>query len=366
MTATAISLERGDDVALERGRMFKAFVQEMNRSRIPYCLLSGYERFPDPGESDVDFMVPAEDLDRIAPLLQRVARRTGALLVQALQHETEACYYVLARRVGDGVAYLRPDCTADYRRDGRLWLRASDVMARCRRNREFCVPSEEDEFVYYLIKKVLKQSADREQMRRLRHLYVSRPERCCERLQAFLRPEIRGALVSALLRLDEEQMCRLLPRLLRELMASKPVERRLDRWIQSGREVLRRAGRVIRPTGIGLGVSGANATERRELIGTLERNLKPVFRRTTIVAEEERCFPVRQWMARVRSTLVLMSAPAVHKRFGNTVWWDLSDSINDAGRWATDFALQTMAARLTQRTRARRPIENGRALTELN
>ena len=66
------------------------------------------ENYPDAGDSDVDFMVRPQDAGTIAGLLREVARRTDALLVQAIQHETTAWYFVLAKQVGGAVAYLHP------------------------------------------------------------------------------------------------------------------------------------------------------------------------------------------------------------------------------------------------------------------
>ena len=110
--------------------MLNAFLEHMNAARIPYCLLCGYQDYPEVIASDVDFMVRPQDAERIAPLLLEVARRCGALLVQAIRHETGAWYFVLAKQEGGAVAYLHPDCTTDYRREGRLWLEAEPVLAR--------------------------------------------------------------------------------------------------------------------------------------------------------------------------------------------------------------------------------------------
>ena len=72
----------------------------MNAAQIPYCLLNGFQDYPEVIASDVDFMVHPSDAERIAPLLLEVAGRCGALLVQAIRHETGAWYFVLAKQVG--------------------------------------------------------------------------------------------------------------------------------------------------------------------------------------------------------------------------------------------------------------------------
>src|SRR5271169_4249264 len=129
------------NVAQARAEMLSVLVDELNHSGVAYCLLSGYENFPQAGESDIDFMVQPRHAARVVPVLGAVTRRCAAMLVQALQHETTARYYVLARQLPGGVAYLHPDCTTDYRRDGRLWLRANEVLTGRRRLLNFYVPA---------------------------------------------------------------------------------------------------------------------------------------------------------------------------------------------------------------------------------
>ena len=92
-------------------------------------------------------------------MLLEVARRCGALLVQAIQHETGAWYFVLAQQVNGEVAYLHPDCSTDYRRDGRLWLAAEQFSKNRQRYKTFFVPAMADEFLNYLTKKILKQES---------------------------------------------------------------------------------------------------------------------------------------------------------------------------------------------------------------
>ena len=144
-------------IAHVRSELLTAFIEKMNAAQIPYCLLNGFQSYPEVITSDVDFMVHPRNAERIAPLLQEVAARCNALLVQAIRHETGAWYFVLAKQTASGVVYLHPDCSADYRRDGRLWLEADQVLQKRRPYKTFFVPAMTDEFLYYLIKKVLKQ-----------------------------------------------------------------------------------------------------------------------------------------------------------------------------------------------------------------
>ena len=228
-------------------------------------------------------MFHPRDMGRLAPLLAQAAQRAGGRLIQAMPHETTACYFVIAKDGGSEIGYFDPDCATDYRGRGRLWLSAAAILARHRRCKDFHVPAAPDEFAYYLIKKVLKQSLDDFQLRRLRHLYQRAPVTCCaEALRFWSLATVRRlerALVASDLAWFESHM----PGLLAELHASEPVESLGKRVVQKIQSAARVVGRILRPTGMSVLVCGG-ANEQRFAIATgLVQQLAPAFRRTATV-----------------------------------------------------------------------------------
>ena len=239
--------------------------------------------------------------------------------MQALRHETGACYYVLAKQVGNEVAYLRPDCTADYRREGRLWLSAQPVIDARRRWNGAWRPGVADEFHYYLVKKVLKQEIDGAKLARLAALLAESPEPCRARMARFWPPETVAGLAKAVRDRDLSWMRAHLPRLLSELRASPPVEGRWQRLVNYGRECRRKAQRAANPTGVCISVHGGSRDERSQLAAGLERNLRGAFRRTRLMYEGRRPglgMMASLWLARVRSTLVVRTSEAT----GRSQW----------------------------------------------
>ena len=347
--ATAIFTERPDSVSRARAELFAAFIEEMNSAGVSYCLLSGYEDYPEAGDSDVDFMVSQEDAARVAAVLRATARETRALLVQAMQHETTARYFVLAKQIGSRVAYLHPDCSTDYRRDGRLWLRSKDVLARRRRLGNIFVPAGADEFLYYLIKKVLKQEIDESQLQRVRRLYIACPEECCARMRRLWTAKQVSAMTSAILSVDVWRMRWNLPSLRVALLTSRNSEGVWARTVQQFQESRRRATRVMRPTGLSVTISGASARHRDDLARGLETNLRPALRRTQLVDENEFSFASSVWPARVRSTLVIRkrawSAGMLFTR--NQIHFDLSECVPNLEA-ATRASLQWLSDRVSR------------------
>jgi hypothetical protein len=370
-----------------RTELLSNFLEHMNAALLPYCVLSGLEGYPEAIDSDVDFMVRPADAERVAPLLMAAAGGCGARLVQAIQHETGAWYFVLAKQKDGEVGYLHPDCSTDYRREGRLWLAAGPALAGRKRDREFFVPAVGDEFAYYLIKKILKQSITGEQLQRLAALHARCPEECRARLRRFWPERTLEAMAEAIVRRDVGWMRFYLRALLSDLRASVPLEGRWERSKQWLRELRRRAGRVVNPTGLSVAVYGGTAQQRKELAVALENNLRPAFRRTRIVGEGEPGGGISQaisaWMAKVRSTLVIRQqekcvvgwlarneirfviAGAVTGKAmrGRWVRLDGSQSLQNNLEYATQVSLEWMAERLRRRMKG--PLAAMQVMTEV-
>ncbi len=274
-----------------RSDLFSAVIAEFNLAQLPYCILSGYEEYPDRIPSDVDFMVHPEHMPRVPTLLAKAAHRCGARMVQAIQHEASARYFVLAKDDGHQVGFLNPDCCGDYRRRGRLWLRADSILAARTAFKNFYVPSVPDEFIYYVIKKVLKQSIDAGQMRRLHALHQRALHKCGNRLRRYWSTHTATALEQALVEQDLPWFVSNSDLLLAELKASRPVEHRLDRFASTGRRVATLLKRSLQPTGMCVILSGSDTNQVQKIATALQETLEPAFRWTTALQPTERSRP---------------------------------------------------------------------------
>jgi hypothetical protein len=316
------------ELAGVRAQLFEALVAQLNHAEIPYCILSGYEARQEINLSDVDIMFRPRDLPRVPALLAQTAEAAGALLVQSIQHETTASYFVLARQLGKHVVHLAADCYSDYRRDGRSWLPADDVIAVRRKYRDFYVPSVADEFIYYLIKKVLKQDIVSHHLKRLQHLFARNPMDCRQRVAIIWPPETALMLQRAIVEQNLGWFQRQLSSLLAELQRSPAVERPLRRTLQELREAGRCLRRILFPTGLSVIVVGGDSALTSQLADDLACNLAPVFRRTRrIWTANSLPDSFRQILqvsaARIRSTLVARTAdsPATASALPQAIGW---------------------------------------------
>jgi hypothetical protein len=274
-----------------RSDLFSAVIDQFNRAELPYCILSGYEEYPDRVPSDVDFMVRPADMSRMSALLTQAAERCGARVLQAIQHEISACYFVLAKEGGRQIGFLNPDCCSDYRRRGRLWLRADPILAARRPYNNFYVPSVRDEFIYYLIKKILKRSMHACHLRRLHGLYQRASQDCRDWLHRFWSAHTANALEQALVEQDLSWFVSNNEFLLSELEASCPVERPLARLVSGLRKVAASLRRILQPTGMCVIVAGEDKAQARNIGAALQQSLEPAFRWTSAlqIAPEPFC-----------------------------------------------------------------------------
>ncbi len=144
-----------------------ATLELLNHSGIPYCLLHGREQLGESATPDVDLAILPRDLGRLEALLFSLK---GSRCVQLLQHETTGFYFVLQAAGEKASRFLRLDLATDFRRDGRLFMKAAELLSGRRLDDSICVSSPEVEFAYLLTKKVLKEAASQAQMERLQLL----------------------------------------------------------------------------------------------------------------------------------------------------------------------------------------------------
>lgn len=259
--------------------LFREFVAALDANGVRYCLLAGYDRYPAAIVSDVDFMVVPADAPRVAPLLAEIAARNDARLVQCVRHETTAAWFVIAKEMSCSVSLIQPDLSTDYRRGGRLWLQAADIVARRHRHAAgFWIASAADAFIYYLIKKVDKGALSAAQVEELASRYGDDPWTARQLLQRHFPAHHAELIVRALLAHDHARLDAALETLRGSLHNRAPAEPALRRLRQCGAEQARVLGRVLRPTGLSIAFLGPDGCGKSSVIKRVQQELRDVFR----------------------------------------------------------------------------------------
>jgi hypothetical protein len=298
--AWKVSTRPENPLASSRRELWWAVVDALNDAGIPYCLLGSSEDSGERPGCDMDFAVRPQDEHKVPRLLAEAVATVGAHLVQAIRHEISATYFAIVRQQGSQVAFVNPDCTTDYRRKRRLWIRAGQLLAERSFARGFYCPESEREFQYYLLKHVLKQSASNREWEKLLQLH-GRTNRF-PAIARFWKTRRAAEIESSLRRQNFRWFQEYLPRLLRELQASATIEGLSERGAVWLAEVARIIERVAQPSGLLVAVSGGKGEQRRQLARLLANRLAPAFRRCR-VCDHLSLFALAP--ALVRSTLVV-------------------------------------------------------------
>ncbi len=293
-----------------RSKLFSAVIQGLHDSGIPYCILGAAQDLAASGESDLDFAVRPSDFASVPPLLADAAARAGGRLVQAIRHETTAAYFAIAKIRKHGICIVNPDCTTDYRREGRLWMPVEELLGgRGLGAGGFFRPAPDVDFKYYLIKQVLKQTLTDTQWAKLVTLYLESAEPECA-LNLWARPG-NLQIESALLRNDRAAFSALLPCFASQLRSTPYREDPVTRaaaFVANGARVFSRASH---PTGLFVCITNGHFAERIDLALRLAQAMAPAFRRTLVDGEFS---PASTTRALIESTLVVSPNEALLAR----------------------------------------------------
>ncbi len=248
-------------------------------NNVTYCVLHGWNKLPEPPSSDLDIVVIPKDLPILAELLSRMKE---ARLINLLQHESTSYYFILAMINHNEIAFLPIDAAVDYRRDGRVWFSADELLADRRKRGDFWIAAPAVEFKYLLTKKLLK---------------LSMPFRTAMRLQELAEDLGRDA---------EEVSCGMLgrswgPRVFswikngdwKELEASLPALKKALKFERFKRDPLnplrywlpelwRRWMRWRKPTGLWVAVMGLDGSGKTTVLRAIQSDLARAFRRTEV------------------------------------------------------------------------------------
>ena len=134
-----------------------------------YAILHGWQGLPEYLPSDLDIIILPEELHKLE---RNLLEAKDAYLVNLLQHESTCFYFVLAVRNGEKVSFLPIDVATDYRRDGRIWFSAEELLQGREKWKDFWIASSEVEFKYLLVKKILKEGFPEHSAKRLKELAI--------------------------------------------------------------------------------------------------------------------------------------------------------------------------------------------------
>jgi thymidylate kinase len=279
--------------------MLEKFFQDLAASNIRYCILHSWQSLPQSVPSDLDMVIDRSDLESVERILRL---QTRARLVQLLHHEASCFYFVLALREEGRTRFALIDVATDFRRDGRIFFTAQELLADRRQWNGVWIASPRIEFRYLLIKKVLKGVTPEHQKRRIRELGEELGNEAAASAR-YLFGEKHGNFIATCISAGdwpaiEENLPHLRRAVLWQVVRRDPFNP--FRYLTS--EMRRVWNRCRFPTGLCVAVLGPDGAGKSTLIQALEANLTGAFRRT-------RSFHLRPMVIEGKGTNVPVTHP---------------------------------------------------------
>lgn len=274
------------DVAIRmitRSQAISKLFQYLEDDGVNYVMVGDTRGYPEEILGDTDIVTDPRSLPLAQQSLFKFCKDSGIKIVQVLQHEQSASYYVLAWFDKTGkLITLNPDICSDYFRFGKLFLRAEEVLAgRVRTVRDnngslkLFAPSPSKGFVYYLLKKIDKGSLDERQGNYLSAQWNSDVEGGMAQIARFW-PDPEAGILARAARTNDWAPVRnemgKFQSVLRQSLGFSVIH-----WC---RELIRKARRLFYPTGLMVVFLGSDGSGKSTIIAQVQNDLAPLFRRT--------------------------------------------------------------------------------------
>ncbi|MGB7191649.1 MAG: hypothetical protein WBD10_16050 [Acidobacteriaceae bacterium] len=268
-----------------RSQVARLLLRKLAEDCERYCILTGYEELPDKFDTDIDFMVSAQDFRRIPMLVDEVAAQAGARLFQVIPHEASGRAFRIAVEAGNGLTFIQPDSCSDYRHFGKLWLRAEEVLAGRRWHpRGFWIPGASSEFIYYLIKRINKRDFTSAHGEKLSKLYLEDADGARDYLRRFWKERSANLLLEMAETGDWKALARHLEKYRREMR---------KRSESGSGEVFHTMQRALQPTGGWIAFVGPDGCGKSAVIDAITSDFAPAFQRIVRFHLRPKSLPAR-------------------------------------------------------------------------
>ena len=256
--------------------IFIKLIHFFKKENIEYCILGNVNEYPIKIGSDVDIVINSNQFRKVNSFVNQFLAINDLEACNMLQHEIEGKYFVVSS-VNDkecSLVMLALDFCANYMVNGNIVLTDKELLASKKliRNNgvEFWVCSDEIAFIYYLYKKIIKQSISKKQFEYLHKLWIQNRNIIIEQLHSRFRFSSYNKLIDVF---DTSNAAILTPDFLKVLKkeTQKSQKKNLKLAIL---EFKRRVFRFIKPTGVIIQILSNDETTKSDLVSLIIKNTK--------------------------------------------------------------------------------------------
>lgn len=255
--------------------LFDSVISILTSNKIPYAIVGRTELYPNQIDSDVDIMIAVNAIDIFHKAIWNIESE-DTKVVQMIQHEVVAFYYVVYKVAEGTCICVKPDVCTDYYRKGRRLLSSAELLKTVKEAPQggFSILSPEKEFIYYLLKKIDKRSLSVEQFKHIFNSYIVSPEKAMEEARAFWYDSNLKILNKAFAEEDYEYLNANLKILQKGIHKAKKMS-----LGDKCRNYVLKVKRICQPTGLNIAIMGPDGSGKTTVIEQLKKDMGDAFRR---------------------------------------------------------------------------------------
>ncbi|MDQ3193098.1 MAG: hypothetical protein M3Q58_16050 [Bacteroidota bacterium] len=252
---------------------FNIFFSLLNSSGIAYAITGRTENYPEIIHSDIDIIILNEDVHNFWSFLRSLKELDW---IQVISHENSGHYCVVTIAIGNNHFFLKPDFCSDYFRNGLLFLKSKHLLInRIYDPRGFYLLAPNQEFIYYVLKKIDKGEISHEQWDHLKNNWFKDPNGCINTISSFFSTEnqklIKDSFNNNNFRIFEDKILEL----------KKDFKGNLKiNLFHFFKKLKNRFERIVKPTGLVVAFMGPDGAGKTTIIEGVKLNIREVFRQT--------------------------------------------------------------------------------------
>lgn len=260
---------------MNRQKLFWMLIQLLEKNHIQYALVGRTENYPNNIGSDIDIIISPSDIEMFHKIIWHIETKE-IKVVQMIQHEIVAFYYIVFCITNQEILYVQPDICTDYYRKGRKLLEADNLLKDSTEapQKGFRILTPEKEFIYYLLKKIDKRNFTIEHFEHLHNCYIQNPQGCIKECSAFWHGKLINTIQEAFEKNDLQPIINNLSILRQSIHNSKRIS-----LFDFTSNILLKIKRILQPTGFIIGIMGPDGSGKTTVINQLIKDIGPAFRR---------------------------------------------------------------------------------------
>jgi thymidylate kinase len=256
---------------------FICLVNFFKNEGIDYAILGRRSSLNEIVDGDIDIVISYKNFNNLNVIMQDFASNYGMQLIQCLEHESTAKYFVLSDRIDHSI--ICPDFCSSFIRDKRLLIKNEELMENRTsymvQDEELSTLVPEYEFLYYLLKKIDKNSLD---IKACEHLVLQfrgcNTEKLLDVLRGYFSNTSIELIISAFEKGTIDQINQQITLLRRELYRKKKIK-----FSHAFADLKLKVKRLVFQTGLSVAILGTDGSGKSTVIRGLSEHLKKGFRK---------------------------------------------------------------------------------------